>query len=253
MALPDSVIAIAGLKKNFGGVSAVSNFHCSVRRGQVHSLIGPNGAGKTTVFNLISGLIRPDAGSIQLEGKELAGLPAHLISQMGVGRTFQNLKIFKDLTVEENVLVPLHCHQTRSVVRMLGAVTHNSAYQALAMDSLSLVGLKGRESAMARNLPYGDQKRLEIARALAWKPRLILLDEPTAGMNPSEALHMIDSIDRIRQSGATVLLVEHNMRVVMDISDWITVIDFGEVLAEGVPDQVRNDERVIQAYLGVHR
>jgi len=253
MASGDSVMVIEGLKKSFGGVSAVNSFHCEVRKDKVHSLIGPNGAGKTTVFNLISGLIKPDAGSICLGGRNLAGKPANVISQMGIGRTFQNLKIFKDLTVEENVLVPLHAHQDKGIASLLGTPTHGKRFRDLALPALALVGLRGKESAMAKNLPYGDQKRLEIARALAWKPSLILLDEPTAGMNPSEAVQMIDGIDAIRRSGVTVMLVEHNMRVVMDISDWITVIDFGEVIAEGVPDQVRNDERVIKAYLGAQR
>jgi branched-chain amino acid transport system ATP-binding protein len=213
-------------------------------------LIGPNGAGKTTVFNLISGLLKPDAGRIRLEGRELTGLPAYMVARAGIGRTFQTIRVFRDLTVEENVLVGLHAHSGVSVVRSVFRPPVDKSLRRDVEAALELVGLAASAGTLARNLSYGDQKRLEMARALAWGPRVLLLDEPTAGMNPTEAAAIMHTIVRIREAGRTVMLVEHNMRVVMDVSDWITVMDFGEVIAEGTPDRVTSDERVIKAYLG---
>ncbi|MEW6048375.1 MAG: ABC transporter ATP-binding protein [Bacillota bacterium] len=246
----EPLLVVEGLTKSFGGLKAVRAFNCRVNQRTVHALIGPNGAGKTTVFNLISGLLKPDAGRIRLEGRELTGLPAHMVSRAGIGRTFQTIRVFRDLTAEENVLVGLYAHSGVSVVRSALRPPVDRKLRREVEAALELVGLAPSAGTLARNLSYGEQKRLEMARALAWGPRVLLLDEPTAGMNPTEAAAIMQTIARIREAGRTVMLVEHNMRVVMDVSDWITVMDFGEVIAEGTPDRVTSDERVIKAYLG---
>ncbi len=241
--------------KRFGGLVAVSKIDFTIPRGSIVSLIGPNGAGKTTFFNMITGLYIPTEGRIMFDGSELTGRKPHEVVRLGVARTFQNIRLFGNMTAEENVLVGLH-HRLKG--RWFGAILRPPSIRReeeeaheKAMELLKLVGLDRRSQTLARNLPYGDQRRLEIARALATDPRLLLLDEPTAGMNPEETRRFTDFVRTLRaQLEITVLLIEHDMRVVMGISDRVTVLDYGEVIAEGSPDEVRRNSRVIEAYLG---
>jgi len=251
-----AAIEVSHLTKDFGTRTAVADVSFSVAQGEVFGFLGPNGAGKTTVFNLVSGILKPMAGSIELLGRELVGEPSHRITRLGVARTFQNIRVFPQLTVRENILLGTN-HWTRS--GMLGSIMFWPSATRAERDARAEVDraielfrerLEPRLDDPAFSLSYANRRRTEIARALAARPRLLLLDEPAAGMNPREKEELIDLIRRIRDRGITVFLIEHDMGLVMNISERITVLDHGERISEGTPAQVRADERVIEAYLG---
>ncbi len=242
------------LTKRFGGLVAVNAVDLSVEEGKITALIGPNGSGKTTYFNVLTGVYPPNEGEILFDREDLTGLKPSAIARKGISRTFQNIQLFQRLTVLENVMVAqdLHCRSTVMGVylgtRFVGKEEREVRREARSL--IELVGLKGMEGQEARNLPYGAQRLLEIARALATRPRLLLLDEPAAGMNLTESGNLMSLIKKIRDRGITILLVEHDMRVVMGISDWLAVLNFGQKIAEGTPEEVKKNPDVIQAYLG---
>jgi branched-chain amino acid transport system ATP-binding protein len=249
------MLEIHDLTKSFGGLRAVSNFDLTVQHGALDGLIGPNGAGKTTVFNMISGLYVPTGGEILLKGQPTIGMEPFEVTQMGIGRTFQNIRLFPNLTVLDNVRVAYHPHAGYSVMdgllRNRQYVEKEREMIGRAQDFLSIFGLERYQKELAKNLPYGEQRRVEIARALASEPDLLLLDEPAAGMNPNEIVRLMDLIHFIHDRfNLTILLIEHQMRLVMNICERITVMDFGEVIARGTPREIQNDVGVIEAYLG---
>jgi branched-chain amino acid transport system ATP-binding protein len=249
------ILKVEGLSKSFGGLRAVHNIDLELHPGDLAGLIGPNGAGKTTVFNLITGVYIPTSGHVIFNGQEIGGLAPHVINQMGIARTFQNIRLFPSLTVLENVCIAYHSHAGYS---MQDAVFRNGNFEAKekeliekAQDFLGIFHLEDQQGEIARNLPYGKQRRLEIARALAADPKLLCLDEPAAGMNPAESVALMDLIHFIRDRfKLTILLIEHQMRVVMGVCEKITVMDFGEKIAYGVPKEIQSNPRVVEAYLG---
>jgi branched-chain amino acid transport system ATP-binding protein len=241
--------------KRFGGLVAVDELDVEIKEKAIHSIIGPNGAGKTTFFNCVTGFYRPEEGEISLNSHSLAGLMPDQIVRLGIARTYQNIRLFPNLTAIENVLVGLHCHLKANYFGIIANLPSTRKEEKEAAEEgnrlLKFVNLAGKGDLLAKNLPYGEQRRLEIARALASKPKLLLLDEPTAGMNPSETQTMMDFIRHLRDEvGITILLIEHQMRVVMGISETVTVLDYGRKIAEGTPEEIKKNPLVIEAYLG---
>ncbi len=243
------------LRKEFGGLVAVDNVTFDVPHASIVSLIGPNGAGKTTFFNMLTGVYKPTAGLVFFDGDDMTGRPPHAFTQRGIGRTFQNIRLFQNMTALENVLVGMHVRLKgnlfEAILRTPRVKREEREARVRARELLDFSGLRRKDDELGKNLSYGDQRRLEVARALATQPKLLLLDEPTAGMNPQETADFTAFVARLREEqGLTVLLIEHDMRVVMGVSDRVTVLDYGEKIAEGTPQEIQKNERVIEAYLG---
>jgi branched-chain amino acid transport system ATP-binding protein len=249
-----ALLDLVDVSKRFGGLLAVSDLSFSIGEKEIISMIGPNGAGKTTAFNCVTGLFPVSGGDVRLDGASITGLPPHRVTRLGIARTFQNIRLFSYMTAVDNVMVGAHWWMRQRVwdcaLTTRRARTEERAIERRALDLLDELGLANYAGSYARELPYGLQRRLEIARALATRPRLLLLDEPAAGLNPQEKKELMGLISRLREEGLTIFLIEHDMKVVMEVSDRIVVLDHGEKITEGVPQEVRNNPQVIEAYLG---
>jgi branched-chain amino acid transport system ATP-binding protein len=252
---PEPVLVVDDVTLRFGGLVALDHVSFEIREGEILGLIGPNGAGKTTCFNVTTGVYQPTSGEVRFKGRRLTGMKRHKITQLGIARTFQNIRLFRTMTALENVLVGTDAQHKSGLASALFRLPRHRSEESQghdrAMELLAFMGLRGKADELAVNLSYGDQRRLEIARAMATEPKLLCLDEPAAGFNPAEKKKLMELIRRVRDQGYTVLLIEHDMRLVMGVTDRIVVLEFGQKIAEGTPAEIRDNPAVIAAYLGV--